>query len=186
MLGVNVVVFDNDKRVLLMQREDFEVWCTPGGLIEKGETPATAALRETKEETGLDVRLTGFVGVYSRAMWRGDDYHIFVFVGEVIGGTLTPQPEEALQVAYFPLEALPELLIGQEHRIRAAAAGVGGSLACEEMLTPSPLPDHLTRHDIYHLRDESGLARIEFYHQNYPTVDRVETPVPYFSRKTDE
>ena len=35
MLGVNVVVLDEQRRVLLIQREDFEVWCTPGGLMEK-------------------------------------------------------------------------------------------------------------------------------------------------------
>jgi ADP-ribose pyrophosphatase YjhB (NUDIX family) len=185
MLGVNVVVLDDQQRVLLIQREDFEVWCTPGGLIEKGETPAAAGIRETKEETGLDVRLTRFVGVYSREMWRGDDYHIFVFAAEVIGGTLMPQPEEALQAAFFPLDALPELLIGQEHRIRAAAAGVGGSIAAEEILTPSSLPDHLTRWDIYKMRDESGLSRTEFYHQNYPTVKQVETPVPYSHGEID-
>lgn len=185
MLGVNVVVLDEQRRVLLIQREDFEVWCTPGGLMEKGETPAAAAVREAKEETGLDVRLTRFVGVYSRELWRGDDYHIFVFAGAVIGGTLTPQPGEALQAAFFPLDALPELLIGQEHRIHAAAAGIGGSLACEEILSPSILPDHLTRRDVYKMRDESGLSRIEFYHQHYPTVKQVETPVPYSSEKSD-
>jgi len=185
MLGVNVVVLNDLQQVLLIQREDFEVWCTPGGLIEKGETPAVAGIRETKEETGLDVRLTRFVGVYSREKWRGDDYHVFVFAAEVIGGTLTPQPGEALQVAFFPLDALPDLLIGQDHRIRAAAGGIGGSIAAEEIISPLRLPDHLSRWDIYKMRDESGLTRTEFYHQNHPTVDRIETPVPYSKGKTD-
>ena len=179
MLGVNVVVLDDQRRVLLTQREDFEVWCTPGGVIEKGETPAAAGIRETKEETGLDVRLTRFVGVYSRNLWRGDDYHIFVFLAEIIGGTLTPQPEEALQLAFFPLDALPELLIGQEHRIQAAASGIGGSIAAEEILPPLSLPNHVSRQEIYNMRDESGLSRVEFYRQNYPTISKIETPVPY-------
>lgn len=185
MLGVNVVVMDDQRRVLLTQREDFEVWCTPGGVIEKGETPAAAGIRETKEETGLDVRLTRFVGVYSRQLWRGDDYHIFVFLAEIIGGTLTPQADEALQVKFFSLDDLPELLIGQEHRIRAAADGVGGSIAAEEMIAPSPLPAHLSRQDIYNMRDESHLSRIEFYRQNYPTISKIETPVPYSNGETD-
>jgi ADP-ribose pyrophosphatase YjhB (NUDIX family) len=185
MLGVNVVVFDEHNRVLLIQREDFEVWCTPGGLIEKGETPATAGIREAKEETGLDVRLTRFVGVYSRDNWRGDDYHIFVFAGEVIGGTLTPQEGEALQAGFFALDQLPELLVGQDHRIKAAAAGIGGSVIVEEEMSPSPLPDHLTRWDIYRMRDESGLPRTEFYHQHYPTVQHNKTPVPYQTKTGD-
>ena len=185
MLGVNVVIFDDQNRVLLIQREDFEVWCTPGGLIEKGETPAVAGIRETKEETGLDVCLTRFIGVYSREKWRGDDYHVFVFAAEVISGILTPQPGEALQVAFFPLDELPDLLIGQVHRIQAAADGIGGSIAAEEIISPLRFPDHLSRWDIYKMRDESGLTRTEFYHQNHPTVDRIETPVPYSKGKTD-
>lgn len=184
MLGVNVVIFDDQQRVLLIQREDYEVWCTPGGLMETGETPAAAAIREAREETGLDVRLTRFVGVYSRDMWRGDDYHIFVFVAEVIGGTLTPQPGEALQAAFFPLDALPDLLIGQAHRIQAAAEGVGGSIVVQEHVTPPAFPDHLSRREIYQMRDDSGLSRTEFYHQNYPTIHRIETPVPYHTGET--
>ncbi|MEA1977398.1 MAG: NUDIX domain-containing protein, partial [Chloroflexota bacterium] len=62
---VSVAVL-RDGQVLLTMREDFQVWCLPSGGVEFGEPVADAALRETREETGLDVRLTRLVGVYSR------------------------------------------------------------------------------------------------------------------------
>jgi ADP-ribose pyrophosphatase YjhB (NUDIX family) len=55
-LGVNVAVIE-DGRVLLTQREDFPVWCLPGGGVDPGESLAQAAVREVREETGLEVEL---------------------------------------------------------------------------------------------------------------------------------
>ncbi|GAA1551677.1 hypothetical protein GCM10009804_05670 [Kribbella hippodromi] len=52
-------------RLLLTKRTDNGEWCLPGGAIEPGERPAEAAERETYEETGLSVRVTGLIGVYS-------------------------------------------------------------------------------------------------------------------------
>ena len=62
-LGVNIAIIPDDK-ILLTERTDFEVWCLPGGEVEPGESLAQAALRETREETGLEVELTRLVGVY--------------------------------------------------------------------------------------------------------------------------
>ena len=61
--GVCVVILQ-DQRVLLTLRQDFPVWCLPGGGIEPGETAAEAAVREVREETGLEVRLTRMIGVW--------------------------------------------------------------------------------------------------------------------------
>ena len=62
--GAAAAVMDGD-RLLLTKRTDNGEWCMPGGAIDPGERPAEAAERETLEETGLVVRVTGLVGVYS-------------------------------------------------------------------------------------------------------------------------
>jgi len=53
MIGVNIAIIQ-DNSLLLTQREDFEVWYLPGGVVEPGETLAQAAMRKAKEETRLD------------------------------------------------------------------------------------------------------------------------------------
>lgn len=58
-------VFDGDDRILLQRRVDNELWALPGGTMDVGETIAQTAIREVKEETGIDANITGIVGVYS-------------------------------------------------------------------------------------------------------------------------
>ena len=63
-VGVCVAII-RDERVLLTKRSDFEVWCLPGGHVDEGESIAQTAVRETAEETGLEVKLTFMIGLYS-------------------------------------------------------------------------------------------------------------------------
>lgn len=161
-LGVNVAIF-NDKRILLTKREDFEVWCLPGGHVEPGESLAQAAVRETFEETGLQVRLTGLVGVYSRPGWYDGTYHVCLFVGEIVGGGLILQSAEVIDARYFALAELPaEMLLGHRQRVLDAFAGIGGSVARTETY-PWPFGPNTSRAEIYRLKDESGLAGAAFY-----------------------
>lgn len=51
--------------MLLQRRGDTNKWGFPGGAIELGETPQMAAIREVKEETGLDVKVGRIIGVYT-------------------------------------------------------------------------------------------------------------------------
>src|SRR5450755_3023285 len=103
-IGVSVAILEGDT-ILLTLREDFEVWCMPGGQVDEGESLADAARREVREETGLEVELTRLVGTYSRVGLR--NHHSFVFAARIIGGSLTPQPNEVLEARFFPFDALP-------------------------------------------------------------------------------
>ncbi|HZX05155.1 NUDIX domain-containing protein [Kribbella sp.] len=98
-VGAVAAVLDGD-RLLLTRRTDNDEWCLPGGAIEPGERPAEAAERETFEETGLVVRVTGLVGVYSDpdvvVVYRdGNRVQIvgMVFRAETVGGTAGTSPE---------------------------------------------------------------------------------------------
>ena len=85
-LAVNVAVIQ-DNKILLTQREDFETWILPSGGVEDGESIAQAAIRETKEETGLDVELTGLVGIYSR-LGNMVPVHAVLFTATPVGGEI--------------------------------------------------------------------------------------------------
>jgi ADP-ribose pyrophosphatase YjhB (NUDIX family) len=63
--SVNVAVSDDKSRLLMIRRSDNDNWALPGGAMDCGESIAQAAVRETKEETGIDCEVTGLVGIYT-------------------------------------------------------------------------------------------------------------------------
>jgi len=166
-IGVNVAVFRDD-RILLTKREDFHVWCMPGGHLDPEETFPRAARREVREETGLEVELTTLVGIYSRPRWG--EYHVVVFVGEVIGGIEWKQPGEVIEIDLFGPDELPDaLLIGHRQRIHEAFTGKQGVCRVEEYALPFGRP--MERRELYRLRDESGLSRQAFYRRYFSAVE---------------
>lgn len=156
--GVNVAILDAG-RVLLTQREDFEVWCLPGGHVEPGESAEAAALREVREETGLVVELTRHVGTYERPRWRNGLYRIVVYAARPVGGALVAQPEEVVALDYFPPVALPRpLLLGQEQRIRDVFDGRTAIARTSAVTWPFGSAEETVRR-----RDASKLSRAAFY-----------------------
>ena len=71
--SVNVVVVNDAGDILMIRRSDNENWAVPGGAIDLGESMTQAAIRETKEESGIDCEITGLVGIYT------DPKHIILY-----------------------------------------------------------------------------------------------------------
>ena len=160
-LAAIVAIIDSGK-VLLTKREDFEVWCLPGGGVEDGESLAEAAIREAKEETGVDVELTRLVGVYSRIGGMWNDVHAVLFAAQPIGGELKLQPGETVEVKYFPFDEIPEdVLFGHRKRIEDAVRDVNGVAVKQELKMFEEVKP--TRNELYAQRDRSGQPRQQFY-----------------------
>ena len=92
--------------VLLQRRGDSNKWGFPGGAIEPGETPEGAAVREAKEETGLDVSVGHLIGVYTDPDMiypNGDQAQSIVIAYELktVGGKLFCDWDETLELKYF-------------------------------------------------------------------------------------
>jgi 8-oxo-dGTP pyrophosphatase MutT (NUDIX family) len=63
--SASAIVTDEQGRILLIKRRDNTLWALPGGGHDIGETIEQTAVREVKEETGLDVQVTGLTGIYT-------------------------------------------------------------------------------------------------------------------------
>ncbi len=160
------VAIIQDGTILLTQREDFEVWCLPGGVVDPRESAAQAAIREAREETGLKVELTRLVGVYSR-LGLFNDIHVVLFAAKPLGGALRTQEGETIAVDYFSPDNLPEpLLFGYQQRIQDALNGVGGSVAWMQSATLEHEVQVNSRQELYDLRDQTGVSRQEFYRKH--------------------
>jgi ADP-ribose pyrophosphatase YjhB (NUDIX family) len=123
--GVDTAVFDQAGQVLLIQRADNHKWAMPGGACEIGDLPAVNAAREVWEETGYQVDITHFLGIFDnfrhRQQDRGRHGYLQLFSGRVVGGEATLS-NETLDVRWFPLEAIPwdDLSPGHLERLRHA------------------------------------------------------------------
>lgn len=176
-LAVNVAVI-HEGQILLTQREDFETWILPSGGVDDGESLAQAAIRETKEETGLDVELTRLVGVYSR-LSNMPSVHAVLFAAKPIGGEIQCQEGETIAVQWFDFDKIPSpLSAGHGRRIEDAILGVSGICVLQEFAFPGK-PDKITRAELIELRNKSGVSRPEFYRQwmaNAAIKEVVELP----------
>jgi len=132
-MGCSAVIFDAEReKVLLTRRTDNGRWCLPGGGMESGESAAEACEREVWEETGLKVRVTRLVGVYSNpdqlVIYNDGNKAFFVvlnFEAEIIEGELSLS-NETTAFGYFSLKEMESMLMHGEHKNRVEDALIGG------------------------------------------------------------
>jgi len=123
---VTSVIVQRKDSVLMLRRAQAPLrgfWCLPGGYIRYEETPEVAAVREFKEETGLDVQLDRLIGVYQiDTDPRGVNIDI-IWLGTVLGGVITGD-KESDKIQWFKTSNLPER-IAYKHREAIADARFG-------------------------------------------------------------
>ncbi len=113
---VDIIITTGDKIVLIRRKNEPLGWAIPGGFIDFGESAENAAIREAKEETGLDVELTGLLGVYSDPK-RDPRTHTIstVFLAKAQG---TPKADDdALDIGLFDKDNLPEEIVFDHKKI---------------------------------------------------------------------
>jgi len=103
-IGAFGIIFDEQKRILLVHRRDYDLWNLPGGGLEDFESPTNAVKREVKEETGLEVEIFRLLGVYNK---KNKNSMAFTFLCKVVGGKITLN-DEAERIEYFEIDKLPE------------------------------------------------------------------------------
>jgi ADP-ribose pyrophosphatase YjhB (NUDIX family) len=117
-------VLDDRDRVLLIRRTDNGDWALPGGAHDLGEFIAETAIRETKEESGIDIEITGIVGIYTDPghLIEYNDGEVrqqfsICFRGKQTGGTPAVSAESS-QVVWFDRAELKDLPINRSMRLR--------------------------------------------------------------------
>ncbi|MGA5703448.1 NUDIX domain-containing protein [Peterkaempfera bronchialis] len=105
--AASAVVVDELGRILLQRRTDNGMWALPGGAMNLGESLAECAIRETLEETGLTVEITGIVGTYTNPghVFAYDDGEVrqefsICLLARPVSGTITVS-EESHEVRWF-------------------------------------------------------------------------------------
>lgn len=114
--AAGAILVEEDKILLVRRAHPPRIgdWTIPAGFMEWDEHPEQTAIREIKEETGLDIALTGFFEVYSgRDDWRNNAI-LILYLAEVVGGSLAPG-DDASEAVYFPLDATPPNIAFQAH-----------------------------------------------------------------------
>ncbi|WP_088071891.1 NUDIX hydrolase [Gottfriedia luciferensis] len=109
---VYVLIYDEINKTVLMVQNENHVWTLPGGAVEQNETLKQAAVRETIEETGLEVEVGNIVAI-NEAFFPDRGHHavMITFTANIVGGNLAiHNEEEILQIKWFDLETASKLM----------------------------------------------------------------------------
>ena len=115
--SVAAVILDDQNRVLLQEKSN-EAWSLPAGMIEPGESPKQAILREVKEETGLIVNPIKILGVFGGEQFRYKypngsevEYTIILMKCSIVKDTELITDFETKSIQYFDKNSMPELAL---------------------------------------------------------------------------
>lgn len=111
-VSVRIIIFNEDGKLLMGQERDDAKFCVPGGWCDVFESPQENAIKEVKQETGLDVKIDRLLAVFMRDKYKLKpsmvSEYVMYFQASIRGGTLDYN-HELLSIAYYDLEDLPIL-----------------------------------------------------------------------------
>lgn len=129
--SVAVIPEDDEGRILLVKQSDSGRWATIGGAIEVDESPAEAAVREAREETGVEIELSRLIDCVGGPGFRiryanGDEaaYVSIVYAARVAAGTPIADGSEVLEIAWFSSNDVEQLDLTDFNRRLLRAIGV--------------------------------------------------------------
>lgn len=139
-VGAICLVERPDGHVLLVRQAYRDRWGVPGGLLKRREDPASAAVREVREEVGFDIEVVGEPAVVVDAHPQRIDI-VFrarpaAWVPHSTLGELRPASPEIVELAWFAPDALPEL----QHEAAGALVALAKQVS-EPLLQPPRWPD---------------------------------------------
>ncbi|MFJ7725105.1 NUDIX hydrolase [Neobacillus sp. NPDC097160] len=107
-LVVSVSIIKGDEVLIIKENKPSAInkWNFPSGRIEYKEDILDAACREVKEESGLDVNLTGTTGIYNFISNSNDQVILFHFTGEITGGSLKIEEDEIIDSKWIKVTEL--------------------------------------------------------------------------------
>lgn len=116
-LTVDTIIVEDNKVILIKRLNDpfRDCWAIPGGFVEYGERVEDAAIREAKEETGLDIELTGLIGVYSDPARDPRGHTVTVaYLAKVTGGKLKSD-SDARDAKFISIDKVRNMKLAFDH-----------------------------------------------------------------------
>jgi len=135
---VGAVVANAAGEILLVKRRDSGVWLYPTGWADVGYSASEVAVKEVKEEAGIDCEVVRLVAVLDglRQGFSRTPLYSMVFLCRATGGELDPHPLECADAGFFAADALPEPLAGGDAWIELAFAAIRDEVAEVEFDRP--------------------------------------------------
>jgi 8-oxo-dGTP diphosphatase len=114
--AAGAIIVENDSILLVKRAHPPRIgwWCLPAGFMEWNEHPTQTTVREVKEETGLDIKLTSLFEVYTGTDDPRSNAVLILYLADRVGGELRAA-DDALEVRFFPFSALPEEIAFESH-----------------------------------------------------------------------
>jgi len=119
-----VLISRNDKYLLVQENKPDDIgWTIPAGRVRNGESPEEGAVREAKEETGLNIKVNNLLKTFK---FKKKDAEIKVYKGTITGGFLKLNEKECMGLGWFSWSEIKHLELRREFILEAIKTDIKG------------------------------------------------------------